>query len=330
MKKLVKPRATTFGVTAGFHHTRGAAEGSLPSRTSLSEGYTPTTFLDQRARLPGRAVRKAAAAPRASPAPWPLNCIEHAPWCDPRTHASHGGERRGTGTSDEPALDDHTGWSILAVIVFVALGASAYAVLRDRGPDVSDLPEARRRGASGPADPARRPALREHEPLPRLRPRGRRAEGRPDPTPGVGAAEVRPRRLRRRSWALPDPPLPRPPRQHGRHRVRPPVPRVAHRGARRVLEPASACSPDGRYGATTTFVNGDSYADAGFSTRTVIIDLGKGDVLFDLEKLDVTKTASTSPRSTSTSGVSPSPTTATPSTPRSVPVASNTSSAATC
>ena len=49
-------------------------------------------------------------------------------------------------------------------------------------------------------------------------------------------------------------------------------------------------SPDGRYGATTTFVSGDSYATMGqFSTRTDIIDLSSGRVLFDLEKLDVTK-----------------------------------------
>ena len=49
-------------------------------------------------------------------------------------------------------------------------------------------------------------------------------------------------------------------------------------------------SPDGRYGATTTFVSGDSYATMGqFSTRTDIIDLSSGRVLFDLEKLNVTK-----------------------------------------
>ena len=49
-------------------------------------------------------------------------------------------------------------------------------------------------------------------------------------------------------------------------------------------------SPDGRYGATTTFVSGDSYATMGqFSTRTDIIDLSSGRVLFDLEKLKVSK-----------------------------------------
>jgi hypothetical protein len=49
-------------------------------------------------------------------------------------------------------------------------------------------------------------------------------------------------------------------------------------------------SPDGRFGATTTFVSGDSYATMGqFSTRTDIIDLSSGRVLFDLEKLNVTK-----------------------------------------
>jgi hypothetical protein len=46
-------------------------------------------------------------------------------------------------------------------------------------------------------------------------------------------------------------------------------------------------SPDGRLGATTEFVSGDSYADVGFSTRTNIIDLRTGAVVLDLEKLTV-------------------------------------------
>ena len=48
-------------------------------------------------------------------------------------------------------------------------------------------------------------------------------------------------------------------------------------------------SPDGRLAAATTFVSGDSYASLGFSTRTSIIDLTAGTVLFDLEKLAVTQ-----------------------------------------
>ena len=48
-------------------------------------------------------------------------------------------------------------------------------------------------------------------------------------------------------------------------------------------------SSDGRYAATTTFVHGDSYADAGFSTRTSIIVMKTGSVILDLEKLAVTK-----------------------------------------
>jgi FTR1 family protein len=48
-------------------------------------------------------------------------------------------------------------------------------------------------------------------------------------------------------------------------------------------------SPDGRYGAVTTFVNGDSYATLNsYSTRTDIIDMQTGTVLFDLEQLAVT------------------------------------------
>jgi hypothetical protein len=43
-------------------------------------------------------------------------------------------------------------------------------------------------------------------------------------------------------------------------------------------------SGDGRYGATTFFVRGDSYAQAGFSTRTTIIEMATGAVLGDLEE----------------------------------------------
>jgi hypothetical protein len=43
-------------------------------------------------------------------------------------------------------------------------------------------------------------------------------------------------------------------------------------------------SPDGRYGATTAFVSGHSYAQDNFSTQTVLIDMNRGKVLADLEK----------------------------------------------
>ncbi len=49
-------------------------------------------------------------------------------------------------------------------------------------------------------------------------------------------------------------------------------------------------SPDGRYGSVTTFVTGDSYATAGsYSTRTDILDMRTGTVLFDLAQLAVTR-----------------------------------------
>jgi hypothetical protein len=49
-------------------------------------------------------------------------------------------------------------------------------------------------------------------------------------------------------------------------------------------------SPNGRLGAMTTFVSGDSYATPGqFSTRTTILDLVKGRAIADLEKFSVTK-----------------------------------------
>ncbi len=49
-------------------------------------------------------------------------------------------------------------------------------------------------------------------------------------------------------------------------------------------------SPDGRYGAATTFVSGHSYADAGqFSTETVLIDMRRGTKLATLEEFTVTR-----------------------------------------
>jgi hypothetical protein len=49
-------------------------------------------------------------------------------------------------------------------------------------------------------------------------------------------------------------------------------------------------SPNGRLGAMTTFVTGDSYAAPGqFSTRTTIVDLVNGRPISDLEKFSVTK-----------------------------------------
>jgi hypothetical protein len=50
-------------------------------------------------------------------------------------------------------------------------------------------------------------------------------------------------------------------------------------------------SADGRYGAMTVFVSGDSYlqSPSAFSTRTVILDLDSGDRVGQLEQFDVTK-----------------------------------------
>jgi hypothetical protein len=46
-------------------------------------------------------------------------------------------------------------------------------------------------------------------------------------------------------------------------------------------------SPDGRYGAVTTFVSGHSYADGNFSTQTLLIDMAGGAILSDLEQFTV-------------------------------------------
>lgn len=49
-------------------------------------------------------------------------------------------------------------------------------------------------------------------------------------------------------------------------------------------------SPDGRYGATTGFVAGHSYAEPGqFSTLTTIIDMARGSIVADLEDFTVTR-----------------------------------------
>jgi hypothetical protein len=49
-------------------------------------------------------------------------------------------------------------------------------------------------------------------------------------------------------------------------------------------------SPDGRYGATTSFINGHSYAEQGaFSTATTLIDLATGKAVANLEDFEVTR-----------------------------------------
>ena len=65
--------------------------------------------------------------------------------------------------------------------------------------------------------------------------------------------------------------------------------RCTSRRSRGILSRARV-SPDGRYGATTAFVAGHSYADVGkFSTSTKIIDMASGKELGDLEDFEVTK-----------------------------------------
>jgi hypothetical protein len=48
-------------------------------------------------------------------------------------------------------------------------------------------------------------------------------------------------------------------------------------------------SPQGRYGAATTFVTGHSYLDDGFSTLTALIDMESSKVLANVEKFEVTR-----------------------------------------
>jgi dipeptidyl aminopeptidase/acylaminoacyl peptidase len=48
-------------------------------------------------------------------------------------------------------------------------------------------------------------------------------------------------------------------------------------------------SPDGRYGATTTFVAGHSYADSAFSTTTTLIDMASTTAVAELEQFTVVR-----------------------------------------
>jgi hypothetical protein len=63
--------------------------------------------------------------------------------------------------------------------------------------------------------------------------------------------------------------------------------RVLHQPSLPGINSRARVSPDGRYGATTGFVAGDSYADEGFSTRTFLLDMESGEVLANLEDFEV-------------------------------------------
>jgi hypothetical protein len=66
--------------------------------------------------------------------------------------------------------------------------------------------------------------------------------------------------------------------------------RVLHRLDVGGIPSRARISPDGRYGSVTVFVAGHSYAEAGFSTRTAIIDMAAGQLLINnLEDLQVTR-----------------------------------------
>lgn len=64
--------------------------------------------------------------------------------------------------------------------------------------------------------------------------------------------------------------------------------RVRHRINLSGVPSRARMSPDGRYGATTTFVTGHSYAAPGaFSTQTLLIDMRAGTAIADLESFTV-------------------------------------------
>jgi hypothetical protein len=63
--------------------------------------------------------------------------------------------------------------------------------------------------------------------------------------------------------------------------------RVLHKVSLTGLPSRARVSPDGRYGATTVFVAGHSYAGDDFSTETTILDLANGKKLGTLEQFTV-------------------------------------------
>ena len=94
--------------------------------------------------------------------------------------------------------------------------------------------------------------------------------------------------------------------------------RVRHKVGLDGVPSRTRVSADGRYGATTTFVTGDSYAKPGeFSTRTLIIDMRRGESIADLETFTVSRDGSRRAMPpTCSSGASRSRATATASTRR--------------
>lgn len=62
-----------------------------------------------------------------------------------------------------------------------------------------------------------------------------------------------------------------------------------HRVALGGVPSRTRVAPDGAVAASTNFVNGDSYAAGGFSTRTLLIDTATGSVIENLEAFQVTK-----------------------------------------
>src|SRR4051812_33122687 len=66
--------------------------------------------------------------------------------------------------------------------------------------------------------------------------------------------------------------------------------RIQHKVELAGIPSRARVSADGRYGAVTAFVAGDSYAAAGaFSTRTTLIDMARGEKLAELEQFTVTR-----------------------------------------
>jgi WD40-like Beta Propeller Repeat len=64
--------------------------------------------------------------------------------------------------------------------------------------------------------------------------------------------------------------------------------RVTHRFDLPGLPSRARVAPDGSVAAMTVFVSGDSYSSSTFSTRTMFVDLGTGEILGNLEEFHVT------------------------------------------
>ena len=194
---------------------------------------------------------------------------------------------------------------LVALVVLCVVGGRRLRRGRGAGPERDDHRRAAAgRGRAGPQRPdGARGRTEEADPQrPRLRRRrrqGQAAAGRPQPASGSTSPPAT-----ASAWAS----LPR-------ASTTPPTVFNSKMQALNTRSPLTGLpsrarvSEDGRYGAMTVFVTGDSYLESStaFSTRTYVVDMASGKAGRPARAVQGRpRTASPSTRSTSTSGASPS------------------------